>query len=60
MTIDKAIEILTDSKNSDYAVQDGDFFDAVDLGIEALKRHQETQGYNFSGFGVPLPGEADA
>lgn len=59
MTTIKAIEILLVWGISSKPQVDQDLLDAVKLGIEALKRHLDTQSYNFSGYGVPLTGETE-
>ncbi|MBA7658571.1 hypothetical protein ES703_66530 [subsurface metagenome] len=57
MSSTKAIEILTDWGVISEPQVDQNLLDAVKLGIEALKRHQATQQYNFSGYGKLLSGE---
>lgn len=57
MNIPKAIEINNDTLYWYEKHLLSDQRDAIKLGIEALKRHIETQTFNFSGYGKPLPGE---
>ena len=57
MTIDKAIEILTDICNFVEPADPPEEHNALKLGIEALKRHQERACKTFSSMMQPLPGE---
>lgn len=59
MTLQKAIEILTDSLTIRPSIKDPDFDDASKLLIEAGKRCQDgrLKGYDF--FGHLLPGETE-
>jgi len=57
MTSEKAIEILKYIDEAETIMWNSDHYAALKLGIEALKRHQDTQTFNFSGYGKLLPGE---
>ena len=54
MTIDEAIEILSDYVYEDKPCAVGDYDEATRLGIEALKDYLESSSYSI---GILLPGE---
>ena len=57
MKIEKAIEILTDRFPSAEEVEDDNLYDAIRLGIEALKRIKSDRIVNDDLNPYPLPGE---
>jgi len=58
MTIEKAIEILDDNIKAQPSGTDCDYFNAVRLSIEALKRIDRQRHNNIPVHQPPLPGEA--
>ena len=59
MNIEKAIEILYLSKEPEFEGDSNDFYEAIQLGIEALKRVQRTRpGYLYAK-ATRLPGETE-
>ena len=59
MTLDKAIEILSDSANRGMTTFNQDFRDAENLGIEALKKWKQYRTSDESWWGNLLPGETE-
>ena len=59
MTIDKAIETLSDSANRGMTTFDQDYKDAQRLGIEALKLLQQQRTYLVHALYPTLPGETE-
>lgn len=57
MTLDKAIKILDRTEIQLRTAQDHDLFDAIKLGIEALKAIKEERTYTFGLVPDLLPGE---
>jgi len=57
MKLERAIEILTLNKTHDFR-EDQDFIEALQLGIEAMKRLQDVrQGHEYAD--LPLPSETE-
>ena len=59
ITIDKAIELLTQLSSDGREQLELDFQDAIKLGIEALKRIKAHRPYGYPGLNFPLPGETE-
>lgn len=59
MKIEKAIEILATYKAGAYEDTSGDLDDALQLGIEALKRLKDGDNLSYAELLKPLPGETD-
>ena len=59
MTIDKAIEILSDSANRGMTTFNQDYKEAQKLGIEALKVVQSNRIYGYPNKIPKLPGETE-
>lgn len=57
MNPEKAIEDLKDIQLDHAHIFDADDLNAIQLGIEALKRHQNKASLTFTGIMEPLPGE---
>lgn len=57
MTLEKAIEILSDSANRGITTYNQDYKDACNLGIQALIRIKYLSSQNPSFLLKPLPGE---
>ena len=57
MTIDQAIEILSNSANSGMTTFNQDYKDAQRLGVEALKVVREMRGFAEGWRPTKLPGE---
>ena len=57
MLLKKAIEILNHIQIPLRTAEDHDRFDALKLGIEALKRIQKLRGYSMTQVDTRLPGE---
>lgn len=60
MKLEKAIEILELSKAPDFEGDSNDFYEAIELGIEALKLVKAQRGHRWVDAPKPLPGEDDA
>lgn len=58
MKVTKAIEILSHHEIKLRTAQDHDFFGAVKLGIEALKRHRNRDYLTYNEVHELLPGES--
>lgn len=59
MNISKAIEILEIEHHLAERQPETDVYDAIKLGIEAMKRHRDRTSLTFSGMMEPLPGETE-
>jgi len=59
MTIDKAIKVLERDRFDNPAYYLGDFQQAIQLGIEALKAYQYYRSQNLRGLLPNLPGETE-
>uniref|UniRef100_A0A6M3XWA1 Uncharacterized protein n=1 Tax=viral metagenome TaxID=1070528 RepID=A0A6M3XWA1_9ZZZZ len=59
MTIDKAIELLDTAKEGFPVKDDEEYYKAMELGIEALKRLEEGRKRGYDYFGHLLPGETE-
>lgn len=57
MTLDEAIEILNLSKEPDFEGDSNDFYKALQLGLEALKRINAERRNNASLYNYELDGE---
>ena len=59
MTIDEAIKILEIGSTDNFVPISRDYRDAVELGIEALKRLQQLRLSRITWFRGPLPDETE-
>ena len=59
MNIEKAIEILYLSKEPEFEGDSNDFYEAIQLGIEALKSVKQDRVLRLEGRLHPLPGETE-
>ena len=59
MKLEKAIEILYLSKEPEFEGDSNDFYEAIQLGIEALKRHKAQECCPVNVIVGPLPGETE-
>jgi hypothetical protein len=59
MTIDEAIEVLTDFRKQESRLLGNEFNQAMELGIEALKEYKEARMGKWYPPGHKLPGETD-
>ena len=59
MTSGKAIEILQRKRQTEPGGDLGEDWDAIMLGIEALKRVNELRAFGLTTAGSPLPGETE-
>lgn len=57
MEVPKAFEILRACINGEYPLDFQDYKDAMQLGVEALDRHQSKATLTYSGMLLPLPSE---
>jgi len=60
ITIGKAIEALRTASSHEYTYHNKDFDNAIELGIEALKRINNPLQYNLINPRILLPGEAES
>jgi len=59
MKLEKAIEILYLSKEPEFEGDSNDFYEALKLGIEALKLIDEQPPHGYTCIPRPLPGETE-
>jgi len=57
MSIDEAIKILSERFHDPTCKFDDDYYDAIQLGIEALKRIRSQYDPDHQHMRIPLPGE---
>jgi HD superfamily phosphodiesterase len=59
MTIDQALDLLTTAKEG-WPLNDNErYYQALELGIEALSRYKALRKHHFTGTAALLPGETE-